>query len=359
MFQKLKGVIVASVYQKLLFYYGYRRQKSHVKNRPLKIWIEPTNACNLECKICPQSSGDFPLKGVMDISLMRKIASELRSIHPLLVTLHLSGEPLLHPNIAAFVKILKKEDLNVTFSTNGVLLTREKCEELIDAGLDDLRIDFAADRKRYEEIRKRAVWEVVHNNLLTLLELKKDRNILKPRLLIVNIDLAEDEERTNANLDNLRNMFKNYPAEIVNLESHTWAGEFARSKMGDPLFENVQAREERNYFPCPHIFGSFVITWNGDVVPCCRDLKKDYVIGNIKEQPIMALWNSERLVRLREKQILRQYADIPLCSACTQLWSGHTFSKFAKNAFRKTLYLKFGKSYFGSRKKNSYDKSRS
>lgn len=348
---------MGSAYQKLLFYYCYKRKKSHVRSRPLKIWIEPTNACNLECKICPQSSGDLPRKGMMDISLMHKIASELRSIRPLLVTLHLSGEPLLHPEIAALVKILKKEDLAVTFSTNAMLLTREKCEELIDAGLDDIRIDFAADKTKYEDIRRKAVWDVAYNNILTLLKIKKSRNLFRPRILIVNIDVAENEPAAAGNCKKLRDLFGDYPVEISNLEFHTWAGDFARSKKGDPFFAKLQAVNEKNYFPCPHVFGSFVITWDGDVVPCCRDLKKDYVIGNVKEHTIMDLWNSEKIVRLREKQIAGQYAEIPLCSSCTQLWNGYNFLRFAKNALRKTLYLKFGKSFGLLRKKGSYDES--
>lgn len=330
----------------MLFYYSYRRGKVHVPSRPLKIWVEPTNACNLLCKICPQSDGGFPTKGLMDVYLINKIASELRTIDPLIVTLHLSGEPLIHPHIGDLIKILKKETLNVTFSTNGVLLTKEKIDELIESGLDDIRIDFAADKKKFEEVRQKAVWETVYKNILALLEIKKERKLFKPRVLIINIDITDDPREVERNLKDLKKLFNGYPAEILNLELHTWAGEFAEKAGNGSLYKRFSHTQavQSHYFPCPHIFGSFVISWNGDVVPCCRDLKKDYIIGNIKDKTIMELWNSERLMSLRKMQLSKRYKEIPLCRACDQLWCSYTLSKLAKNSLQKALYLTFGHS---------------
>lgn len=337
---------VIAMYQELLFYYYYKRQKAYLKNHPLRVWIEPTNACNLRCRTCPQSVDGFPMRGMMDVELMKKIAIDLRTIHPRMVTLHLSGEPLLHPEIARLVRILKQEDLAVTFSTNGLLLTRSKVEGLIEAGLDDIRIDFAANKERYEEIRQEAVWEVVYNNILTLLEVKRQKGLFNPRVLLVNMDITDDEGETAHNLAQLKDLFKDYTVEVLNLGLHTWAGEFAQKAKEDPLFKELSLLHEGRgkYFPCPHIFGSFVVTWDGDVVPCCRDLKKDYIIGNIKEHSIMELWNSDRMLQLRRKQILKQYNDIPLCRDCTQLWANYSLFKLAKNSLQRFFYLKFGHS---------------
>ena len=46
---------------------------------PLSLTIEPTNACNLKCKICPNQSPACPdnwKKGFMDFALFKNIMDE-------------------------------------------------------------------------------------------------------------------------------------------------------------------------------------------------------------------------------------------------------------------------------------------
>jgi radical SAM protein with 4Fe4S-binding SPASM domain len=276
----------------------------------------------------------------MDPDLIKKIASELQSIRPKLVTLHLSGEPLLHPEISRLISILKEKRLHVTFSTNGLLLTKQKIEEIIDAGLDCIRIDFAANKERYEDIRQNSVWDVVYNNILSLIEIKKKKNASEPLILLFNIDVVNNKRETTGNLHSMAKLFNKSTVKTLNLELHRWAGEFARASEEKGLYEELSLPEhvKGKYFPCPHIFGSFVITWNGDVVPCCRDLKKDYIIGNVQENSIKHLWNSEKMIELRRKQIEQKYMDIPLCRHCTMLWDNYDFLKFTKSSFQRLLF---------------------
>ena len=326
--------------QELLFRYNYWRQKVKLSNKPIRIWIEPTNACNLKCKLCPQSLGGFPSKGIMDLELMKKISSELRSIQPKLVTLHLSGEPLLHPDIPQLISIIKKEKLNTALSTNGLLMTKQKIEKIIEAGLDCIRIDFAANKERYEEIRQNSVWDAVYENIKRLIELKRQKTSFKPLVLIFNIDVVKSKKESARNLNSLKELFNNGSVKTLNIELHKWAGEFAREAEESGLYEKLSLPDipKGKYFPCPHIFGSFGITWDGDVVPCCRDLKKDFIIGNIKDNSIMQLWNSEKLMELRQKQIEKKYMDIPLCRNCTMLWGNYSLLKFTQRSLQNLIF---------------------
>ena len=60
-----------------------------------KIYIEITNVCNLQCKFCPKTKrkGEF-----MNTDDFEKI---IRKVHNYtnLVSLHVKGEPLLHPKL--------------------------------------------------------------------------------------------------------------------------------------------------------------------------------------------------------------------------------------------------------------------
>ncbi|MDO8785613.1 MAG: radical SAM protein, partial [Syntrophales bacterium] len=300
---------------------------------PVKIWIEPTNACNIKCKTCPQSLSHFPPRGMMSVDLMQKIVDELKVIQPTLVTLHMAGEPMMHNKIDKLVRMAKTTGAPVTISTNGLLLTQDKIDGLIEAGLDDMRIDFAADKSVYELIRCQSSWHTVYENIRILLETKKRRDTAKPILTLINIDVSPDNRQTLENLSRLRYLFDGYPFQTANLDIHTWAGEFAKEHTrNDPIFQvrTAESLVQAKYFPCIHLYGSFNISWNGDVLPCCRDLMKEYVIGNVADQSIVSLWNSDRLLALRRKHALKRHHEIPLCKNCDQVFRSHNLMNVVK-----------------------------
>jgi radical SAM protein with 4Fe4S-binding SPASM domain len=58
-----------------------------------------------------------------------------------------------------------------------------------------------------------------------------------------------------------------------------------------------------------------VVKSNGDVVLCCNDLDGDYVIGNVKETPILEVWNSPEFEECR-KRIYKKNDPPPICEEC-------------------------------------------
>ena len=55
---------------------------------------------------------------------------------------------------------------------------------------------------------------------------------------------------------------------------------------------------------------------NGDVVPCCRDPKGEYVMGNLLVQDLDAVWNGERFIAFRE-QLHKNQSQIDICRLCS------------------------------------------
>ena len=51
---------------------------------------------------------------------------------------------------------------------------------------------------------------------------------------------------------------------------------------------------------CRDLFRTLGILWNGDVVPCCYCVGGARVVGNVKDTPLMELWESPRYKKLRE-----------------------------------------------------------
>jgi len=120
-----------------------------------KVYIEPTNRCNLDCVTCIRQSWDEPL-GTMSAETFSRIIEGLRSFSiPPNIFLGGLGEPLSHPNIVEMVRKAKALGSSVELITNGTLLSRSLSSELVAAGLDKLWVSL--DGATPEAIRM-CVW---------------------------------------------------------------------------------------------------------------------------------------------------------------------------------------------------------
>jgi radical SAM protein with 4Fe4S-binding SPASM domain len=105
------------------------------------ISIETCAICNRKCPYCPISK-DPRSQVMMSNELFDKIIKELKELNYRGdVILSNFGEPLLDKRLATFIRIIKRElGCKVIFFTNGDFLTKEKFDELIAAGADDIEI---------------------------------------------------------------------------------------------------------------------------------------------------------------------------------------------------------------------------
>jgi sulfatase maturation enzyme AslB (radical SAM superfamily) len=88
-----------------------------------RVYVEPTNACNLECRTCIRNVWDEP-SGWMTDSTFECIVKGLRDFSPTpTVFFGGFGEPLAHPNIVEMVAQVKALGASVELITNGTLLT--------------------------------------------------------------------------------------------------------------------------------------------------------------------------------------------------------------------------------------------
>ena len=62
---------------------------------------------------------------------------------------------------------------------------------------------------------------------------------------------------------------------------------------------------------------------NGDVTTCCLDERMENRLGNLTEQPLAALWNSDTLNRWRLAHVEGRFEDSgPLCTRCNWASAG-------------------------------------
>ena len=88
----------------------------------------------------------------MDLDLYKSLSRDFSSVEE--IDLTGSGEPLMNKNLDQMVRIAKDSGCRVGFSTNGVLLTPDRFDGLLDAGLDWVAFSIdAATSETYQKIR--------------------------------------------------------------------------------------------------------------------------------------------------------------------------------------------------------------
>ena len=110
--------------------------------RPIWAQLNITWRCNLDCSYCTEydnDKGDVPYE-----ELLRRIdkCRELGVLHTDLI----GGEPLLHPDLVRLFQQIKMRGMTSGMTTNGFLLTADKLDRLLEAGLGRLQI--SVDRLR-------------------------------------------------------------------------------------------------------------------------------------------------------------------------------------------------------------------
>jgi MoaA/NifB/PqqE/SkfB family radical SAM enzyme len=147
-------------------------------NRLGKVYIEPTNRCNLDCRTCMRNDWNETL-GLMKKGTFHAIVEDLKGFTPApSVFFGGLGEPLLHPDIVDMVAHAKTFSPWVELITNGTLLSLDMSKKLMDAGLDMLWMSLdGATPESYADVRLGAELPNVMKNLAAFHRERLSRNM--------------------------------------------------------------------------------------------------------------------------------------------------------------------------------------
>jgi MoaA/NifB/PqqE/SkfB family radical SAM enzyme len=339
-----------------------------------KVYIEPTNRCNLECRTCIRNAWNEPL-GQMSKETFSRIIEGLKAFSSSpTVFFGGFGEPLAHPDIADMVTQAKNLGGSVELITNGTLLTKDLTKQLIDAGLDMLWVSLdGAKPESYADVRLGAALPEVISNLKNFRDAcPLDEDFLefffpyptKPKIGIVFVAM----KRNIADLPS-----------VVQLGSRSGAMEFLitnllpytpdmcdevlyRRSMSDGFFTPSAFRlqlpkidvdtltREALYWVtrsghsiwlagrsveeitnrCPFIEkGAAAISWEGNVSPCLPLLhshrsyvddrerfSKRYPVGNVIERDLNELWNLPEYLAFRKRVQEFEFSPCVSCGGC-------------------------------------------
>src|ERR1700733_6559681 len=148
---------------------------------PVCLYLEVTNRCNLLCETCPRTFEELEPAADMSWDLFRKIVDQVPNVAR--VVMHGVGEPRLVKSLPDMIRELKGRGTYVLFNTNGTLLQTKRFQELIDTGLDELRVSLdAADRESYAKIRGKDFFNRIVRDVGKFIAYQKQVGATTPRV---------------------------------------------------------------------------------------------------------------------------------------------------------------------------------
>ena len=88
-----------------------------------KLYVEPTTACNLECRTCIRNVWEDP-QAHMDVEVFERLIEQTRAFPNLKrVVLSGLGEPLTHPHILDMIRLARERGLAVTLGIGWTAFT--------------------------------------------------------------------------------------------------------------------------------------------------------------------------------------------------------------------------------------------
>ena len=85
--------------------------------------------------------------------------------------------------------------------------------------------------------------------------------------------------------------------------------------------------------PCPGLWKTPVIRWDGELMACCADVDGDIAVGNLRDASFDALWFGETMTQYRLLHIAGEFEKIPKCWSC----GGINFYKMSAEEVRAYL----------------------
>ena len=332
-----------------------------------KVYIEPTNCCNLDCRACIRNTWDEPM-GKMSSKTFQNILKGLQSFSFLpSVFFGGFGEPLSHPNIIRMITETKALGGSVEMITNGTLLTREMSHRLIESGLDMLWISVdGATPESYADVRLGAALPEVVNNLKSFREERWDLQKTEPNLGFVFVAMKRNIHDLPAVMrmgfylgvrkflvTNVLPYSKKMSREILyglSVTTGTIRGLLKNANLALPRMDLNDLTREALYWAirsgqttsyagvhlhegvdfCPFIEGgSTVITWEGNLSPCMALLRdhtsyfnererfsRKYIVGNVLDRNLKDLWQAPEYVSFRERVQTFDFSFCTLCGGC-------------------------------------------
>ncbi|WP_022662577.1 radical SAM/SPASM domain-containing protein [Paucidesulfovibrio longus] len=308
-----------------------------VNSRPLRVGIDLSNVCNVNCIFC-LAKGGRKKRSDPDAFRSADWIDHLSTLLPFMQrAIFSSFEAIIAPEFPQAVEKVRRSYTPFNIFTNGLALTPEMSKFCLENGLASMNCSFhAADKTTYHGIMRGSDYDTVLANLmhlkflarkinpdfhLTMVFCAMRRNIKQlpayvdlayavgAKAIQVNYLLVTDED---TGLEHESMFFHQHLYDRNIHIAKAKATQLGIKLLHQPTFGDFQAQSGA-LAPCYRPWEHLIVTRDGDVSICCGGTSNQ---GNIFEKDFFSVWNSETFQTFRR----RVNSDNPpkVCRSCTR-----------------------------------------
>ncbi|MGX9758149.1 radical SAM/SPASM domain-containing protein [Clostridioides difficile] len=307
--------------------YDFNRMELHKilpLETPFTLNIVSSTVCNFKCKYCIHSLDKDSINEknfipkIMNWEMFKKIISQAKEFNKKFKTVTLTGigEPMCNKNLAAMIRYIKDSNISesIEFVTNGSLLEKDNILDMIDSGLDRIRISIQGlSSKKYDEICGFPVdFEKFIDKIKFLNENKK-----QCKVFIKTLDIALDKNGEGE----FYNIFGDICDRIfIERVRPIFPGVDYNSMIKENKIMNFYGEVHKKILVCPTIFFTITIWPNGDVYPCCS-IEDPSLMGNIRYSSLKEIWNGDKRKDFLFMQLNKERNKNHVCKNCEMIYS--------------------------------------
>ncbi|MDC0335575.1 radical SAM protein [Pseudodesulfovibrio sp.] len=359
--------VVVEVVKGIEFPYLYSVGK---KPRFYNITLEPTTFCNMDCFFCrhckmlesPQHT---------DFEFFKSLVDQMREANlTQAIQITGQGEPLMYPHIIEAVAYVREKGFKPTMVTNALLLTPERYDQLVEAGIDLIQVslhDLSHDKFKHRAAKNKMHYSDYVEQLFSVLKRKMQRNdpvafdfiltIMREGTVLAelwdNPEYAGESEKMLEDFGKFADRFEAVAAEAgfdVNLDRDRFREIYDAVSSFDQTHDELEIssdmklmvtpifQEHRSYMKevrpkqlerlefvprfdqgCNYA-GGYFISREGYLFPCSgipyrKEDQMDMTIGKIGSDNLREIFESERFQRMHER-IKRGKLPHEYCARC-------------------------------------------
>jgi radical SAM protein with 4Fe4S-binding SPASM domain len=302
-----------------------RLKKTKLNSYPYRLVIDPTNACNLRCPLCPTGlKKSLRKKSLMNLNFFKKIIDELED-YCIEAHLYNWGESTIHKNLIDMIKYCSEKNIWSKISTNFSLNYREGyIYDLMNSGLSVIHIDVdGIGQEVYAKYRIRGNYDLVIKNIKEAVKVKKQNKLKYPIIELAMLAMRQNEHQHSEFLK-----LKDYlGVDFVNIDKiqhnpnmdEGWLPKnkkliYSTYKTGKA---DSHSSTENEIKQCHWPWSAIVVNPDGGINPCCiiDDPSSDFQNANNKS--IFEIWNSKEYVSARsEFSDKSEISTNTICNVC-------------------------------------------
>ena len=266
-----------------------------------KVYLEISNICNLNCQFCPGTTRKAKVMAQAELDIL------LPRLQPWtdFLYFHLMGEPLCHPHLESFLQSAGNHGFKVILTTNGTLLERQQKMLLTSPALHKVNISLHA----FEANDLAIPFETYLQQCFAFGKAAENHKLVVFRLW--NQGGAEDK-----NSEILSAMEHYFPKPWVQERKGIRIGNRIYLEYGDKFdWPDLNAEEYGDQVFCYGLRDQIGVLCDGTVVPCCLDHNGDLALGNLLEEELESILNSDRAKTIYHG-FLNRCATEELCRKC-------------------------------------------